>query len=119
MVTITNLRTAARTPMEGRGETIRLVGEGTGARLVDVHVNVLRPRGARGRYHYHPDNENVYVVLNGRGHFVADGTEYTLGRDDVVFIPPGVKHSLSAAGEDDLILLEIYAPARMEMTYPG
>ena len=110
MVTITNLAHARRTPMGQRGEQLLLVNPEMGARHLDVHVNVLRPSGPDGRYHYHPNSENVYVVLSGTGRFVAEGAEYTLQKDDVVFIPAGVKHSLSARGTEDLVIVEIYTP---------
>jgi mannose-6-phosphate isomerase-like protein (cupin superfamily) len=110
MVTVTSIARAPRKPMGDRGEQISLVSEALGARHVDVHVNVLRPSGPGGRYHYHPDSENVYIVLQGTGHLVAEGREYRLTKDDVVFIPPGARHSLSARGDDDFVIIEIYAP---------
>lgn len=117
MVHITNIQRGRRRSMGERGETIDLVHEEIGAQAVDVHVNVLRPGGPRGRYHYHPQNENIYVVLSGTGQFVAEGQEYLLEKDDVVFIPPGVRHSLSATGDAELVLLELYAPGRRESVY--
>jgi mannose-6-phosphate isomerase-like protein (cupin superfamily) len=111
MVTITNIACARRTPMEQRGNTVPLVNPEMGARHVDVHVNELRPSGPDGRYHYHPESENVYIVLRGTGRLMAEGREYTLQKDDVVFIPAGDRHSLSARGDEDFVLIEIYAPA--------
>jgi mannose-6-phosphate isomerase-like protein (cupin superfamily) len=110
MVTIVNLDDARRVPMGGRGETVPLVNAEMGATALDVHVNILRPAGPDGQYHYHPRSENVYFVLKGTGRFVAEGTEYLLRERDVVFIPAGVKHSLSARGDGELVLVEIYAP---------
>jgi mannose-6-phosphate isomerase-like protein (cupin superfamily) len=114
MVTITSIARAPRAPMGDRGETIPLVNPAIGARHADVHVNVLRAGGPDGRYHYHPASENVYIVLSGTGRFVAEGVEHTLRKDDVVFIPPGVRHSLSARGDDNLVLVEIYTPLPAE-----
>lgn len=110
MVTVRNIAGLPRHPMGERGEQISLVSEAIGARHVDVHINVLRPSGPDGRYHYHPDSENIYVVLQGTGRLVAEGQEYTLQKDDVVFIPPGARHSLSARGDRELMIIEIYAP---------
>ena len=93
-----------------RGETVPLVNAAVGSKHVDVHINILSPGGPDGAYHFHPENENIYIILRGRGRFVADGEEYMLGQHDVVFIPPGVKHSLSVFGTDELVLIEIYAP---------
>jgi mannose-6-phosphate isomerase-like protein (cupin superfamily) len=114
MVTITNLARAARTPMGDRGDQLLLVNPEMGARHLDLHVNILRPTGPDGTYHYHPNSENVYVVLSGTGRFVAEGQEHAIGKHDVVFIPAGVKHSLSARGGEDLVIIEIYTPLPAE-----
>ena len=61
MFSIQKLAEAPRTDMEnGRGTVILPVGEAPGAKLVDVHLNVLRPGEPGGHYHYHPHSENVY-----------------------------------------------------------
>ena len=93
-----------------RGSMIHLVDDGSGARQVDVHINVLRPGGPEGRYHYHDHTENVYWVLSGRGRLVVEGEVHEIGKDDIVFLPPKVRHSLSNHGTEELRLLEIYAP---------
>lgn len=114
---ITNIARGRRTTMGARGEQIPLVNEGTGAKAVDVHVNILRPDGPRGPYHYHPGNENVYIVLSGMGRLIVEGDEHILRKEDVVFIPPGEKHSLSAIGDENLVLIELYAPGKKESVY--
>jgi mannose-6-phosphate isomerase-like protein (cupin superfamily) len=114
MVKITSIGQAPRSPMGDRGEQIALVGSATGARHVDVHINVLRPSGPGGTYHYHPGSENVYIVLQGTGVMVAEGQEHTLRKDDVVFIPAGARHSLSARGDQDFVIIEIYAPTPVQ-----
>jgi mannose-6-phosphate isomerase-like protein (cupin superfamily) len=110
MVTITNLAQARRTPMGDRGDQLLLVNPEMGATHLDLHVNILRPGGPDGTYHCHPTSENVYVVLSGMGRFLAEGREYTIKKDDVVFIPAGAKHSLSARGTENLVIVEIYTP---------
>ena len=102
-----------------RGTTIQLVGEGIGAQKVDVHIIVLRPGGPSGPYHYHERAENVYWVLQGRGRLIVDGEERIVEKDDIVFIPPGTPHSLSAFPDGELRLLEIYAPAGKDFVPVG
>jgi quercetin dioxygenase-like cupin family protein len=110
MVIVKNIAELPRHAMGERGEQISLVNEAIGARHVDVHINVLRPAGPDGRYHYHPDSENIYIVLEGTGRLVAEGQEHILKKDDVVFIPAGAQHSLSARGDRNFVIVEIYAP---------
>ncbi len=111
MVSITRIEEAPRVLIEGRGELRRLIVPEAAARRVDVSFAILHPGGSPGQYHYHPDNENVFIILRGRGRLLADGREHVLTADDVVFVPAGVPHGLSALGEDPLVLIEICAPA--------
>ena len=117
MLFIRNLQASERHALGDRGEVIPLVDPAHGSGQVDVHINVLRAGGPPGRVHYHPANENIYVVLQGAGRFVAEDREYRLRRDDVVFIPPGTRHSLSATADEGLTLLEIFAPTPVETIF--
>ncbi|MBI3078156.1 MAG: cupin domain-containing protein [Deltaproteobacteria bacterium] len=95
-----------------RGISLALVDERWGAEKVDVHLNILRPGGPPGPYHFHSNVEDVYIILQGRPRLLLDGEVHDLGPEDVVFIPPGVPHSLSNPGPEEVRLLEIYAPVR-------
>jgi mannose-6-phosphate isomerase-like protein (cupin superfamily) len=106
-----NLSDAPRRPMRfDRGTQIALVGEDTGARQVDVHINVLNVDSGPGPYHVHERAENVYIVLEGELQVNVEGTRRVLRRDDVAFIPPGLKHSAGNAGSTPARVIEIYAP---------
>ena len=39
-----------------------------------------------------------------------EGEAHRVEQDDIVFLPPKVKHSLTNDGTEELRLLEIYAP---------
>jgi mannose-6-phosphate isomerase-like protein (cupin superfamily) len=95
----------------GRGFVERIVGPEEGARNVDLHVNRILAGSAPGPYHLHPDAENVYLVLSGALRVRIAGVDYHLEPGDAAFIPPGVLHSASNAGEADAEIIEIYAPA--------
>lgn len=98
----------------GRGRMVRLVDADIGAVQVDLHLNVILAGSAPGPYHYHPANENVYHVIDGRVRIRIDGVDHDAGPGDTVFIPPGVPHSASNIGDGDARLLEIYAPAKVD-----
>ncbi len=104
----------------GRGLVHRLVDEGIGASLVDLHINVIRAGTAPGPYHLHSSAENVYHVLEGRVRVRMAGADHDLGPGDTVFVPRGVPHSATNIGEQDAHLLEIYAPVRPDFVeVPG
>jgi mannose-6-phosphate isomerase-like protein (cupin superfamily) len=95
----------------GRGEQVKLINVNLGTEKIDVHLNRLAPGGPRGRVHRHTQADNVYIVRRGEGTLTVEGETYVLGADDVVFIPAGMKHSLSNLGSEPFEMFEIYAPA--------
>ena len=109
--TILNIADARTKAMRfDRGTMVELVGEAEGARNVDVHINVLNVDSGPGPYHFHEHAENVYIVLEGTLGVVVEGERHLLQRDDVAFIPPGVRHSAGNAGDVPARVIEIYAP---------
>ncbi len=95
----------------GRGTQVRLVDASLGTTAIDLHINRLRPGGARGRVHRHTRSDNVYIVRRGEGTLTIEGETHVIRADDVVFIPAGTRHSLSNLTDAPLELFEIYAPA--------
>ena len=112
MFKIMHLDECPASPMEpGRGEQIKLVNPGLGTEKVDVHLNRLVPGGPRGKVHYHTEADNVYIVKRGEGTLTVEGEMHIVREDDVIFIPAGMKHSLSNLGAEMFEIFEIYAPA--------
>jgi mannose-6-phosphate isomerase-like protein (cupin superfamily) len=100
---------APRMEIEGRGVSYSLVNSEMGAEKLAVHLNVLRPH-TKGPLHYHENAEDVYIVLAGTGVIRIEDEERVVGPDQVMFIPPGVRHSVSNPGPGLLKLIEIYSP---------
>jgi quercetin dioxygenase-like cupin family protein len=106
-----NLSEAPTKPMPyDRGTSIRLFDADRGAKNVDAHINVLNADSGSGSYHYHEHAENAYIVLEGQIEAIIEGKSYILGKGDVAFIPPGLKHSAGATGGAPARVIEIYAP---------
>lgn len=105
----------SETPAEsmdgGRGEKIKLVNTTLGTHNVDVHLNRLKPGGPRGKLHRHTKADNVYIVKRGVGTLTVEAETHVVREDDVIFIPAGLKHSLSNLSDDVFEIFEIYAPA--------
>lgn len=95
----------------GRGEKVKLINTALGTHNVDVHLNKLKPGGPRGKVHHHSKADNVYIVKRGEGTLTVEGETHIVREDDVIFIPAGMKHSLSNLGESVFEIFEIYAPA--------
>jgi len=108
-----NLTQASSVPMNlDRGTTTLLFGPHNGARNVDIHINVIALDAGCGPCHYHERSENVYIVLEGSLEVWIEGVRYILGRDDVAFIPAGLRHCAGTAADSSkpARVIEIYAP---------
>jgi mannose-6-phosphate isomerase-like protein (cupin superfamily) len=109
---IMHLDECPTSPMEpGRGEQIKLVNPALGTEKVDVHLNRLVPGGPRGKVHHHSNADNVYIVKKGEGTLTVEGKSYVIRENDVVYIPAGMKHSLSNLSDGVFEIFEIYAPS--------
>ena len=112
MFKILHLSKCAVNRMEpGRGEQIKLINSTLNTENVDVHLNRLVPGGPRGKVHHHTKTDNVYIVKRGEGTLTVEGETHIIREDDVVFIPAGMKHSLSNLSATVFEIFEIYAPA--------
>ncbi len=112
MFKIMHLDECLTSPMEpGRGEQIKLVNPALGTEKVDVHLNRLVPGGPRGKVHHHSNADNVYIVKKGEGTLTVEGKTYVIRENDVIYIPAGMKHSLSNLSDGVFEIFEIYAPS--------
>ena len=108
MVKIVRIDEAPTREIGDRGHSILLVNKEMGARILDVHINTLKP-GIPGVYHYHEKIENVYIPIKGKGRLVVNGEEHIIEKGVVVFLKPGDKHEISAWGEEEYSMFEIYS----------
>ena len=84
--------------------------ENVGSRLVDYRISTYQPMAYVER-HAHKVQEQIYHVLEGEGSMEIDGTRQTVRRHDVIFIPPGVSHSITNNGLTDLTFIVVTTPA--------
>jgi mannose-6-phosphate isomerase-like protein (cupin superfamily) len=87
--------------------------ETTGSRHIDHRISAYQPR-AHVEMHAHRVQEQVYHVLEGEGLMVIEEERQVVRRHDVVFLPPGVRHSIVNTGLTDLVFLVVTAPVRDE-----
>ncbi|HEY1778743.1 MAG TPA: cupin domain-containing protein [Solirubrobacteraceae bacterium] len=110
---VSNIAAAPRRPLaSGRGSEVLLFGEGHDPQHADMHVNILNRDSGPGQYHYHSTSENMYLVLEGILEICVEGDRYYLGRDDVAFVPPRVRHRAGTHPDSPVParVLEVYAP---------
>ena len=68
------------------------------------------PPGAEQRSHSHPDSEQVYVIVRGRGRMSVAGDVEEVGEGDLVFIPPSTQHGITNDGTETLMYVSAASP---------
>jgi len=74
-----------------------------------IGLNCLEP-GQVQPVHDHADQDKVYVVLEGTGHFTVDETEQDAAPGQVVWAPAGAPHGVRNDGQTRLVVLIGMAP---------
>lgn len=87
--------------------------ETAGSRLVDYRISTYQPM-AYVETHKHKVQEQIYHVLEGEGSMEIEGRRQIVRRHDVIFIPPGVPHSIRNDGLTDLTFIVVTTPAEDE-----
>jgi mannose-6-phosphate isomerase-like protein (cupin superfamily) len=83
--------------------------ETTASRLVDYRISTYQPM-AYVETHAHKVQEQIYHVLEGEGSMEIEGKRKIVRRHDVIFIPPGVRHSIRNDGISDLTFIVVTTP---------
>ena len=97
----------------GSVRTARVVtqGQGSGFRFVDL---TEIPQGRSVGVHTHGmDDEEVYVIVSGRGRMRVESEDVDVGPGDVIVNPPGGTHGILNVGSEPLrmVVLDIAAAA--------
>lgn len=83
--------------------------ETAGSKLVDYRISTYQPM-AHVETHTHKVQEQIYHVLEGEGSMEIDGKRKTVRKHDVIFLPPGVAHSITNNGIADLTFIVVTTP---------
>ena len=83
--------------------------ESAGARHLDYRISMYQPM-AYVKLHKHKVQEQVYHVLDGEGLMEIDGARRVVRKHDVIYLPPGVEHSIQNSGLTDLVFLVMTSP---------
>jgi pimeloyl-ACP methyl ester carboxylesterase/quercetin dioxygenase-like cupin family protein len=87
-----------------------VVGPGTGASLIAFGQSTY-PSGATHENHYHPNAEEVVMVVSGRGTQIVGDAAHDVGAGDICFIPCGTPHRITGTSEEDLVILWAFGGA--------
>ena len=91
-----------------------LVGPGdTDIKLIDYRISSYQPM-AYVAPHTHKVQEQIYHVIEGEGAMDINGETNIVRRHDVIHIPPGIEHSITNTGLDNLVFIVVTAPVSDE-----
>ncbi len=85
----------------------------TGSRQLDYRISTYQPMAYVER-HVHKVQEQVYHVLDGEGLMEIGDKKQVVRKHDVVFLPPGVWHSITNTGLGDLTFIVVTTPLKDE-----
>lgn len=83
--------------------------ETAGSRLIDYRISTYQPM-AYVELHAHKVQEQLYHVLEGEGMMEIGGKKQVVRKHDVIFLPPGVPHSITNNGLTDLTFIVVTTP---------
>src|SRR5438094_10153497 len=75
------------------GERFQSLRRQLGVRSFGMNLIVLQP-GQRGRIHSHDEQEEVYLVLEGKLTLLVEGAEHVLGPERLARVGPAVRRQL-------------------------
>ena len=68
------------------------------------------PKGAAIGLHKHINNEDVYIIISGKGLFTdSNGVEIEVGPGDITIARPGQSHALKNIGDEPLVFINVIA----------
>ena len=80
-------------------------------RVINTESNsmtiIAQMPGEGNRRHYHPDWNEWWYIIDGQWEWSIEGEKVIVEKDDVVFIPKGKLHHITAVGNKPAIRLAV------------
>jgi mannose-6-phosphate isomerase-like protein (cupin superfamily) len=90
----------------------RVTDRARGSSCNFIDFSIVPPGADIGLHTHTLDNEEIYVVISGRGLMRLDGREFEVGPGHVIVNRPGGTHALRNTGDIDLRLVVVEVPVR-------
>ena len=103
-------------PIVNGGQAKAIIWPGMGAKNCALHYVVMKP-GQENIPHVHQESEDIIFVIQGKG-VVVDldhGKEYPFGPGSVIYIPPGIRHTVKSYGPEDYIVVGAQSPFDLDL----
>ena len=77
----------------------------------------LLPPGVGAPYHFHNKRESVIIPISGEAIEIVEGKEFPIKVNDVLYIPPGEKHTTVNRSDKDFLYLEFHTNPPVEADF--
>ena len=96
-----------KTPLLARGRSMDLLAK---ADLLYTHIKVYAEGGENG-LHAHPNEEHLFVVLQGEAtfHTGVEEQKRVVGKHEGIMLPKGVFYRFETSSDEPLVLLRVGA----------
>lgn len=78
----------------------------------EISMNELPPGASIPFVHAHKRNEEVYIIVKGKGRFYVDGDEFEIGEGSVIRVDPAGERCLTADSQSPLRYICIQTEAK-------
>ena len=115
-----NIQTLDSSPRNHRGGQVShlLLAPGQfGAKNLSITWVEGEP-GSEQPVHSHPDSEQVYVIVQGRGSMTVGDETQEVGPGTAILVLPDTGHSIRNIGEESLVFISATSPP-FDMPPPG
>ncbi len=95
---------------KGTIRTARVEGQEREGAFNFIDLTEIPPGNSVGVHTHAFDDEEVYVIISGKGRMLSEGASFEVGAGDVIVNHPGGTHSLENVGSDPLRMVVLDAP---------
>lgn len=64
-----------------------LIGDAVGSEKIYVNIDYVKPGAESVKYHYHSKQEELYIIMSGKGILRIDDKEILIKTGDVISVP--------------------------------
>ena len=83
----------------------------TPTKTLSAGIVILPPGIEQPKLSAHPDSEEIYFVIKGRGKFHLGEEIHDIEPGSVVFVTPGAKHRAANTGDEEMHLYFVNTPS--------
>lgn len=83
----------------------------TPTKSMSAGIVTLPPGQEQTRLSIHPDGEEIYFVLEGKGEFILDDEAHPIEPHTAIYITPGTRHRARNTGDETMRLYFVNCPS--------